>query len=204
MRLSAYSTTTIAPSTNMPTARIRPNITIFEIEIPITARKTKHSRKEVGMAKPTRKAGRDPRAAKTTIITRAMAVRTDPSNCLTILSTLRDWSLEVLTSMACCNSTGQSAVCFSTSARTKLAVSIRLNPLRFTTWIATVVSPLNRAVPVRSAKVRRMSAISPSVTTRPPLIFIGRLYKSNGSSNEEGIFTAKFELAVSTVPAGIN
>jgi len=35
MRLSAYSTTTMAPSTNIPTASINPNITILEIVIPI-------------------------------------------------------------------------------------------------------------------------------------------------------------------------
>ena len=90
MRLSAYSTTTMAPSTNMPTAKISPNMTMFEIEMPMTARNAKQSKNDVGMANPTKKAGRDPSAARTTIITKAMAVRTEPSNCLTILSTFRD------------------------------------------------------------------------------------------------------------------
>ena len=65
-------------------------MTIFEIEIPITAKKAKQSKNDVGMANPTKKAGRDPRAASTTIMTKAMAVSTEPSNCLTIPSTFRD------------------------------------------------------------------------------------------------------------------
>ena len=88
--LSAYSTTTIAPSTSIPTARIRPNITMFEIVISITAKRAKHKRKDVGIAKPTNKAGLVPKAARTTIITNAIAVRTEPSSWLTIDATLRD------------------------------------------------------------------------------------------------------------------
>ena len=87
IRLSAYSTTTIAPSTNIPTARIKPNITMLEIVTPITPSKTKHSKKEVGIAKPTRIAPREPNDTKTTIMTRAIAVRTEPSNCPTMLAT---------------------------------------------------------------------------------------------------------------------
>ena len=87
IRLSAYSTTTIAPSTNIPTAKISPNMTIFEIVTPITPSKTKHNKKEVGIAKPTRIAPLDPNDVSTTIMTRAIAVRTEPSNCPTILAT---------------------------------------------------------------------------------------------------------------------
>ena len=49
IRLSAYSTTTIAPSTSIPTAKINPNITILEIVTPITPSSTKHNKKEVGI-----------------------------------------------------------------------------------------------------------------------------------------------------------
>ena len=90
MRLSAYSTTTMAPSTNIPTASINPNITILEIVIPDIPISAKAKRKEVGIAKPTRRADRIPSAAKTTIITRAMAVKTDPSSWLTISETCLD------------------------------------------------------------------------------------------------------------------
>ena len=84
IRLSAYSTTTMAPSTSMPTERIRPNMTMFEMATPMTARNAKQSRNEVGMAKPTSSAERVPRVARTTIMTSAMAVRTEPSSWFTI------------------------------------------------------------------------------------------------------------------------
>ena len=63
---------------------------MFEIVTPITARNAKQRRKDVGIAKPTKSAGRGPRAANTTIITSAIAVRTAPSSCRTILSTMID------------------------------------------------------------------------------------------------------------------
>ena len=84
MRLSAYSTMTIAPSTSIPTARISPNITILEIGTPIAPSSRKVSRNEVGIAKPTSNAERVPSVASTTIITSAIAVRTEPSSWLTI------------------------------------------------------------------------------------------------------------------------
>ena len=90
IRLSAYSTTTMAPSTNIPTASISPNITILEIVIPDIPIRAKAKRKDVGIAKPTRSADRIPSAAKTTIITRAMAVKTEPSSWLTISETCLD------------------------------------------------------------------------------------------------------------------
>ena len=87
---SAYSTTTIAPSTNMPTDKISPNITIFDTVIPIIPSRIKHSRKDVGIENPTNSAERAPKEASTTIITSAIAVKTDPSSCLTILPTFVD------------------------------------------------------------------------------------------------------------------
>ena len=71
---------TMALSTSMPTARISPNITMLEIEIPITAISAKVRRKEVGIAMPTSSADRVPKVASTTIITSAIAVRTEPSS----------------------------------------------------------------------------------------------------------------------------
>jgi hypothetical protein len=87
----------MAPSTSMPTARIRPNITMLEIGMPMMPRRMKHSRNEVGIAKPTSIAERVPSAASTTIITSAMAVRTEPSSWRTMPSTCTDWSSVVST-----------------------------------------------------------------------------------------------------------
>jgi hypothetical protein len=91
MRLSAYSTTTMAPSTSMPTARIRPNITMLEIGISKSASSAKQSMKEVGTAKPTSSAERAPRAASTTTMTRQIAVSTEPSS----WPTMRPTSIEL-------------------------------------------------------------------------------------------------------------
>ena len=147
---------------------------MLEMETPITARNAKQRRNEVGMAKPTSSAERGPSEASTTIITRAMAVRTLPWSCCTIESTSREVSPEKRTSTASRSSSGQSATSAATSSRTRATVSMRLKPLRLTTCTATVVSPLKRAVPSRSSNVRRISARSPSVTTRSPLVLIGR------------------------------
>ena len=147
MRLSAYSTTTMAPSTSIPTARISPNITMLDTATPITASSAKHSRNDVGIAKPTSSAGRMPSAASVTIITSAIAVSTELSSCLTIDSTVRDWSLEVPTVTAARSSSGQSFSASATVSRTRSAVSMMLKPRRLTTCNATVLSPLNGRCP---------------------------------------------------------
>jgi hypothetical protein len=74
----------------MPTARIRPNITMLEIATPMIPSRTKASMKEVGIAKPTSMADRVPRAARTTIITSAMAVSTELSSWRTMSATVTD------------------------------------------------------------------------------------------------------------------
>ena len=132
----------MAPSTSMPTDRIRPNITIFEMVMPMTAMIAKDKRNEVGIANPTNSAERVPSVARTTIMTSAMAVRTEPSSCDTIERTVRDWSSVMVTSTAWRNSSGQRSVSRAISSRTCCAVSMMLKPLRFTTCNATVVSPL--------------------------------------------------------------
>ena len=149
-------------------------MTMLDTVIPMPSSSRKQSRKLVGMAKPTSSAARVPSAPSTTIITSAMAVSTEPSSCLTMLSTMRLWSLLAETVTAARSSGGQSASACATTARTSVAVSIRLKPLRLTTCSATVLSPLKRAVPSRSSKVRLMVASSPSVTTRSPFTFTGR------------------------------
>ena len=174
---------------------------MLEIEIPITARKAKHSMNEVGIAKPTSSAERTPSEASTTIITSAIAVSTEPSSCWTMERTVRDWSLEVVTSTASRSWGGQRATSAATSSRTSWAVSMRLKPLRLTIWSATVGSPSKRAVPSRSSNVRRMSARSPSVTTRSPLILTGSESMSRGSSKAPSILTALAPVGRSIAPA---
>ena len=155
IRLSAYSTTTMAPSTSMPTARIRPNITMFEI---VTAhhaqRNTKHNKER----------GRDRKANEQG---RACAQRgqyNDHNQCdrgqdgTLKLANHRGDGARLIVRCAHFDRGLQSARPFSalssTSFLTSSAVSIRLKPLRFTTCSATDVSPLKRAVPVRSSKVK--------------------------------------------------
>jgi hypothetical protein len=123
---------------------------MLEIGMPMMPRRMKHRRNDVGIAKPTSMAERVPSAARTTIITSAMAVRTEPSSWRTMSSTCTDWSSVVSTRTLSRSSSGQEARTSSTVWRTRSAVSMTLNPCRLTTCSATVVSPLKRAVPVRS------------------------------------------------------
>ena len=149
-------------------------MTMLLIATPSTANSAKVNRNEVGIAKPTSSAERIPSEASTTIITSAIAVMTEPSSWLTIDEMTWLWSLEYRTSTACFSSSGHSSVAASTTSFTSATVSIRLKPLRLTTCRATVVSPLKRAVPARSSNARRISARSPSVTTRSPFTLTGR------------------------------
>ena len=82
---------------------------MLEMVTPIIANSTKHSKNEVGMAKPTSKAARLPRLARITIITSAIAVKTEPSSCPTIEATVSLWSFELPTWMAARRSSGHSA-----------------------------------------------------------------------------------------------
>ena len=175
IRLSAYSTTTIAPSTNIPTARIKPNITMFDIAMPITDINAKHNRNDVGIAKPTSNADLIPKDANTTIITSAIAVRTELSSCPTMPSTSLDKSMAKFTLTLCLSSSGQSFLAANTFFLTVSTVSIMFDPLRWITCKATVFSPLNRAVPVRSSKVSLIFANSPSVTILSPFTLTGKL-----------------------------
>ena len=73
---SANSMVTMAPSTSIPTTRIRLNSTIIFMVMPKKNITVMAARKEPGIAMPTRMLGRIPRAKTITIITRIMAVRT--------------------------------------------------------------------------------------------------------------------------------
>ena len=73
-------------------------MTMLEIATPMAASRAKHSRNEVGMAKPTSRAERSPSIASVTIMTSAMAVSTEFSSWPTIEPTVMDWLLDVPTS----------------------------------------------------------------------------------------------------------
>jgi hypothetical protein len=89
-------------------------------------------------------------------------------------STCTDWSSVVSTARSR-SSSGQVGADLLDRLAHQVGGVHDVEALRLTTCSATVVSPLKRAVPVRSWKVRRISASSPSVTTRSPLLVIGRL-----------------------------
>ncbi len=71
---SAYSTTTMPPSTRMPTASTMPNITIWFSVTPLAWIIRKAIRKQAGIARPTMIPWRIPRLATMIIITSRLAV----------------------------------------------------------------------------------------------------------------------------------
>ena len=81
---SAYSTTTMPPSTRMPTASTMPNITIWLSVTPLAWIIRKAIRKQVGMAIPTSRPCRMPRLATMIIMTRRLAIRMPDSNTLRV------------------------------------------------------------------------------------------------------------------------
>ena len=70
---SAYSTTTMPPSTRMPTASTRPNMTIWFSVTPMALSIRKASMKQAGMAAPTIRPWRMPRLAMMITMTRMVA-----------------------------------------------------------------------------------------------------------------------------------
>jgi hypothetical protein len=193
-----------AASTSMPTARIIPNMVMLLTLIPSAAISPNDSRNEQGMAMPTSRAERRPRAANTTIITRITAVRTLDSSWLTMSVTRDDSSIDRSTLTAWRSGSGQPRTTLATAARAASTVSMMFSPIRFLIWSEIDLSPLNRARPVASSKVRRISVTSPRRTTRSPLTLTGRLLMSSSVSNEPGTVTEKAAVALSTEPAAIS
>ena len=74
--LSAYSTTTIAPSTNKPTESIRANNTTILIVNPITDKANKPDKKDPGIDNPTSKPDLTPKAPRIIIKTKIIAAIT--------------------------------------------------------------------------------------------------------------------------------
>ena len=124
---SAYSVTTMAPSTSMPTERIRENSTTMFTVRPSALRTRIAVRNDPGMAMATRMPERRPSAATTAIITRRTALKT-------LFCRSRSMSL-MRADLSCENVTvtvsGQAARSTATASRTLSTVSIMFSPVRF-------------------------------------------------------------------------
>ena len=89
-----YSTITMAPSTNIPTVKTRPNSTIIFTVIPSKFIIRKLTVKVIGIPIPTRRAGPTPKTAITVIITRTTAVKIAASSDFKTSKMFVDWSNE--------------------------------------------------------------------------------------------------------------
>ena len=103
---------------------------MFEIDIPMTAISAKHNKNDVGIANPTSRADLIPKEASTTIITSAIAVKTELSSCPTMPSTSFDKSIAKFTLTLCLSSLGHLSRTDKTFFFTTATVSIILDPLR--------------------------------------------------------------------------
>ena len=130
---SAYSVTTMAPSTSMPTARISENRTTMLTVSPRSDSTRMPVRNDPGMAMPTSPAVRTPKAPTTTIMTSRTALMTLFWRSLSIvrISSERSW-LKVT-----CTDSGQKARSSSTTARTASMVSMMFSPVRLEISSAT-------------------------------------------------------------------
>ena len=152
---SAYSTTTIAPSTSIPTDRISANSTTtftvspdrYRIRIPVSS--------DPGTATPTRPAARGPRAQSITIMTSTIALTVLFCRSASIVRICSDSSCVKVTATLA----GQRADSAATAARTAAMVSRMFSPVRLTTFRPTAACPPMRAKLSGSRNVGRTSAI---------------------------------------------
>ena len=194
---SASSDTTMAPSTSMPATRIRLNSTTILSVRPMLQITRMPVRNAPGMVSPTSTAERGPMAAITTMITSTMAVSTLLSRSERISRTSSDWSMMKRISRV----SGNRGRASSIRVRICSMVSIMLAPERLETSSTRAGSPLMRAKPVGSLKVRCSMATSPKVTTVSPSTFTGIDITSSMVSITPGTFSAIRPLPVSSEPA---
>ena len=194
---SANSVTTMAPSTSIPTARIKLNKTTMFMVRPRFDKARMPSRNEPGMAMPTKPAERKPRAAMMITMTSRMALVTLFCRSLSMVRMRRDSSLEKLT----VTPSGQSAVSAATTARTFSLVSMMFSPMRLETSMASAGLPFRRATRVRSFRTRRTIAKSPMRTTASPLTLTGWLRISAADLNRPGTLIGKLPVPLSNLPA---
>ena len=186
MRRSAYSTTMMASSTNMPTARIRLNSTTRFTVKPAICRPKIPIRKLAGMANPIRMDERTVKAYRMTMNTKTTAVRTEFCR--------SDSSWRMVIDLSWLNDTstpsGRSFCTTSVTARTSSTVSIRLAPMRFDTSIATAGLPSRRVMLTGSFRVGRISAMSMARTTAVSEATTGNRATSSSVSISEGTLMA--------------
>ena len=139
MRRSASSTTTMVPSTSMPTAMMSEKSTTMLIVSPAKPSTRMPVRNEPGMEIPTSPAVRRPSTATTTIITSTMAARTLLCRSRSMSRMSSDRSCRKCT----CIPGGHSRRSCSTSARTSAMVSMMLAPMRLETSSANGGPPLH-------------------------------------------------------------
>ena len=194
----------MAPSTNIPTARISPNSTTILRVNPKAARVRMPIKKDPGMAIPTNPAVRRPSTATITTMTRTIALSTLFWRSVSISRMLSDLSWEKSTRTAFCKSTGQFFRSSSTTRRISSVVSIIFSPVRFDTSKATALLPPTLANPLGSLKVLRTSATSLTRTAASPSTTTGIFIISSTVSKMPGTFTEKRPLPVSWAPAATN
>ena len=136
--LSAYSTTTIAPSTSNPTDNIRANNTTIFIVNPIIDKAKRPDKNEPGIEIPTKKPDLTPNAPSIIIKTKIIAAITLFCKLFNIVLMPLDWSWlnETLTDG------GNSFVTSLLISFILLIVSIIFSPTLFETSIVTEFSPL--------------------------------------------------------------
>ena len=114
--LSAYSVITIEPSIVIPIEINMPNMTMKLNSLPNISRTNKAKRYEKGIAIPTSIEVLKPKAARTTIITKATEVKTLPCNSVIIWRANSESSLTKSTSTPSGKSSENSRTNFLTSA----------------------------------------------------------------------------------------
>ena len=194
----------MAPSTNIPTAKTKPNKTTIFMVRPSACRTKTPVKNDPGMATPTRPAERRPKDATTTIITKITALITLFSRLLRRSLIISDLSLTNDTETDCFNAMGQASRSAITTVRTCSTVSIRFSPNLFETSNVTAGLPPTRAKLFGSLKLRLTSPISANLITASPTVFAGVDMISSMVSNKPGTFRANFPRPVSCTPAATN
>ncbi len=136
-----FSTTTIALSTSIPSARISENSTTMFIVIPTACITMNDSSIESGIAIATNDALRTPRKKSSTATTRISPEMMLFSRLLTILWISSDMSAVILITVVAGNVGSSSAI----AAFTASAVSMMFSPDRFTMSSVTTGLPSSRA-----------------------------------------------------------
>ena len=183
----------------MPIEISIPNMTIKLNSFPSTRSTKRANRYENGIAIPTSIDVLKPKAAKTTIMTSAIEVRTFPCNSEIIWRANSESSRTKLTSTP----SGKLLISSSTISLISVTVSMIFVPIRFFTSTDKDCCPLILEYPPLSLKVRLTSATSLRVTTELPDTLIGRVSISSRLENTLGTLTANLPDPVSWKPAGI-